>query len=79
MYSTGAGHSSFYCGAGYVIQMVSHMGYSEWYRLTLSGSSLNEEMVFEESDVYDYTVPDEPEADVYDYDETWPIYGALKL
>ena len=78
MHSTGAGHSSFYCGDGYVIQMVAHMGAAEWYRLTLNGSGLDEELVYEETDEYGgYTYPDEPDADMYDYDETWPIAAAL--
>ena len=82
MYKTSAGHSSFYCGDDYVIQMMAHMGCNWWYRYTLSGSTLDEETVFEESDVadsFEYTYPDEPEVDMYDYETTWPISIALGL
>ena len=82
MHSTSAGHSSFYCGDDYVIQMMAHMGYNEWYRYTLSGSTLDEETVYEESDIEssdEYTFPDEPEVDMYDYETTWPISVALGL
>lgn len=82
MYKTSAGHSSFYCGDDYVIQMMAHMGCNWWYRYTLSGSTLDEETVFEESDVadsFEYTYPDEPEVDMYDYETTWPISVALGL
>ena len=78
MCSTAAGHSSFYCGDDYVIQVVAHMGYSEWYSFTLSGSTLDEERVYAESDVVEYRIPDEIEANVYDYDETWPIASELE-
>ena len=78
MHSTGAGHSSFYCGDSYVIQMMAHMGEAIWFRLTLDGSGIDEEKVYEETDEEGgYTYPDEPEADLYDYDETWPIAAAL--
>lgn len=78
MHYTSASHSSFYCGSGYVIQMMAHMGEAVWYRLTLNGSDIDEEVVREETDEYGaYTYPDEPEADVYEFDETQPIADEL--
>ncbi len=81
MHSTGAGHSSFYCGEDYVLQVMAHMGEAWWYKIELSGSELSEELVYEESDIEssdEYAQPVEPDAHMYNYDETWPIAGALE-
>ena len=81
MHSTGAGHSSFYCGDNYVLQVMAHMGEAGWYKIELSGSGLSEELVYEESDVEssdEYAQPVEPDAQMHDYDVTWPIASALE-
>lgn len=81
MHSTGAGHSSFYCGDDYVLQVMAHMGEAGWYKIELSGSGLSEELVYEESDVEssdEYALPVEPDAQMHDYDVTWPIASALE-
>lgn len=82
MHSTGAGHSSFYCGDNYVLQVMAHMCEAGWYKIELSGSGLSEELVYEESDVEssdEYAQPVEPDAQMHDYDVTWPIASALGL
>lgn len=38
IYEGGAGHSGFYAGENYVIQMCAHMGYSTWYKITYNGT-----------------------------------------
>lgn len=81
MHSTGAGHSSFYCGDNYVLQVMAHTGEAGWYKIELSGSGLSEELVYEESDVEssdEYAQPVEPDAQMHDYDVTWPIASALE-
>ena len=81
MHSTGAGHSSFYCGEDYVLQVMAHMGEAGWYKIELSGSELSEELVYEESDIEssdEYAQPVEPDAHMYNYDVTWPIASALE-
>lgn len=47
IYEGGAGHSEFYQGTDYVIQLSAHMGYSLWMKLTYSGKMRNE-TIFEE-------------------------------
>lgn len=61
IYETGAGHSSFFSGSDYIIQVCAHMGYSSWYKITYDGKMKEEEVFTEDINGTDedYSVPSE--------------------
>lgn len=63
IYETGAGHSAFYKGVDYILQMTAHMGSAIWTKISYNGSRITERDIFEEdlfsSGKEDYTEPNE--------------------
>lgn len=62
IYEGGAGHSSFYSGTNYIIQICAHMGYSSWSKIYYDGKIKEKEIFSEyiEGSADDYKEPKEP-------------------
>ena len=72
-----AGHSAFYEGDNYILQVSGHMGYASWVKLTYNNGEIKYDVVFEEdlneSGKDDYTEPSEKPIEEYPVDDTSPI------
>lgn len=72
-----AGHSGFYEGENYILQVSGHMGYATWVKLTYQNGKIKYDVVFEEnlneSGDDDYTEPSEKPIEEYLVSDTAPI------
>lgn len=70
IYEGDAGHSSFYAGENYVIQMCAHMGYSTWYKITYNGTIKVSEVWNEDTNGTDddYKMPSESYIEMTPYE-----------
>ena len=59
LYRSGATHSGYYLGDGYVLQVSAHMGEAEWFRLRWDGKRIVSRRVYGESTPDQYRVPEE--------------------
>ena len=72
-----AGHSGFYEGDNYILQVSGHMGFAAWRKITYNDGKINYDVVFEEdlneSENDGYTEPSEKPIEEYLVSDTTPI------
>ncbi len=73
LYQGSYGHSAFYAGSDYVIQMGAHMGDAWWYKYTYDNEKMNGVLVYEETTDDEYTYPKEKHIELTSWDDTAPI------
>jgi hypothetical protein len=73
LYRSGATHSDYYLGDGYVLQVSAHMGKAEWLRLRWDGKRIVSRRVYGESTLDDYRVPTERPASLLQADDVSPM------
>ena len=77
LYEDGAGHTSFYKGKDYILQVYAHMGVSYWSKLSYKNGKIAARIIFEENIIdtdRDYKQPQEKEISLYPSSNLQPIY-----
>ena len=77
LYDDGAGHTCFYKGKDYILQVYAHMGVSYWSKLSYKNGKIAARIIFEENIIdtdRDYKQPQEKEIALYPSSNLQPIY-----